>query len=48
MIFYGIDKDGDSFLGPQEVANAFLPRESQYAEILNIRGGIYGEEKNIS
>jgi len=47
MIFYGIDKNGDDFLDRQEVASAFMPREPQYAEILNERGGFYGDETDL-
>jgi hypothetical protein len=48
LIFHGNDKNGDGFLDRQEVANAFMPREPQYAEILNERGGSYGEEHDLS
>ena len=48
MIFYGIDKNGDDYMDRQEVANAFMPRERQYAEILNERGGFYGEEHDLA
>ena len=48
LIFHGTDKNGDGYLDRQEIANCFMPREPQYAEILNERGGFYGEERDLT
>ena len=44
IIFYKLDKDGDGFLNYTEVCNCFLPRENEYAVLINSRGGFYGGE----
>lgn len=35
MIFYSLDKDGDGYLDREEVKMCFMPREYEYAFILN-------------
>lgn len=46
IIFYKLDKDGDGFLNYSEVCDCFIPRESEYACLINSRGGFYGGETN--
>jgi Ca2+-binding EF-hand superfamily protein len=35
MIFFTLDKNGDGFLDRDETATSFMPREIEYAKILN-------------
>ena len=44
MIFFTLDKNGDGFLDRDETATSFMPREMEYAKILNERGGFHGKE----
>jgi Ca2+-binding EF-hand superfamily protein len=44
IIFYKLDKDGDGFLNYTEVCDCFLPREAEYAVLIQSRGGFYGGE----
>ena len=44
IIFYRLDKDGDGFLNYGEVCDCFLPREQEYAVLIQSRGGFYGGE----
>lgn len=46
IIFYRLDKDGDGVLNYQEICDAFIPRENEYAVLVNSRGGFYGAETN--
>lgn len=46
IIFYKLDKDGDGYLNYGEVCDCFVPRESEYAILINSRGGFYGGETN--
>lgn len=46
IIFYKLDKDGDGFLNYGEVCDCFIPREPEYACLINSRGGFYGGETN--
>ena len=42
IIFYKLDKDGDGVLSYSEICDCFVPREEEYANMLNTRGGFYG------
>jgi hypothetical protein len=44
IIFYKLDKDGDGVLNYSEVTDCFMPREAEYAVLINSRGGFYGGE----
>ena len=46
IIFYKLDKDGDGVLNYSEITDCFMPRESEYAVLINSRGGFYGEESD--
>ena len=46
MIFFTLDKNGDGVLDRDETAVAFVPREPEYARMLNERGGFHGRENN--
>ena len=39
-----LDRDGDGVLNYAEVCDCFIPRESEYATMINSRGGFYGGE----
>ena len=44
IIFYKLDRDGDGVLNYSEVCDCFIPREDEYASMINSRGGFYGDE----
>lgn len=44
ILFYKLDRDGDGVLNYSEVTDCFMPRENEYAVLINSRGGFYGEE----
>ena len=44
ILFYKLDKDGDGVLNYSEVCDCFVPREEEYAALINSRGGFYGDE----
>lgn len=44
ILFYKLDRDGDGVLNYAEVCDCFIPRESEYATMINSRGGFYGGE----
>ena len=44
ILFYKLDKDGDGLLTYSEVCDCFVPREEEYATLINSRGGFYGDE----
>ena len=44
ILFYKLDKDGDGVLSYSEVCDCFVPREEEYAALINSRGGFYGDE----
>ena len=44
ILFYKLDKDGDGVLNYSEVCDCFVPREEEYAAMINSRGGFYGDE----
>ena len=46
MLFRSVDKDGDGFWSYDELQYAFVPRENEYATLVNSRGGFYGTESN--
>ena len=46
IIFYKLDKDGDGLLSYSEVCDCFVPRENEYAVLINSRGGFYGAESD--
>lgn len=46
IIFYKLDKDADGYLNYGEVCDCFVPREPDYAFLINSRGGFYGGETN--
>lgn len=46
ILFYKLDKDGDGFLNYSEVCQCFLPRENEYAVLIQSRGGFYGGESS--
>ena len=46
IIFYKVDKDSDSFWSPEEMNQAFLPREKEYKALVDARGGFYGSEND--
>ena len=46
IIFYKLDKDGDGVLSYSEVCDCFVPRENEYAVLINSRGGFYGAESD--
>ena len=46
IIFYKLDKDGDGFLSSSEIFDCFVPRENEYAVLINSRGGFYGSESD--
>ena len=46
IIFYKLDKDGDGLLSYSEICDCFVPRENEYAVMVNARGGFYGSESN--
>lgn len=48
IIFYKLDKDGDGLLSYSEVCDCFVPRENEYAVLINSRGGFYGAESDPS
>ena len=48
IIFYKLDKDGDGVLSYSEVCDCFVPRENEYAVLVNSRGGFYGAESDPS
>lgn len=47
IIFYKVDKDGDGYWSYDELQQAFVPRENEYAVLVNSRGGFYGGESNL-
>jgi len=47
IIFYKVDKDGDGYWSYDELQQAFVPRENEYAMLVNSRGGFYGGESNL-
>jgi Ca2+-binding EF-hand superfamily protein len=47
IIFYKVDKDGDGYWSYDELQQAFVPRENEYAILVNSRGGFYGGESNL-
>jgi hypothetical protein len=47
IIFYKVDKDGDGFWSYEELQKAFVPRENEYAKLVNSRGGFYGGESDL-
>ena len=46
IIFYKVDKDGDGQWSYDELQQAFVPRENEYAKLVNSRGGFYGHESD--
>jgi len=46
IIFYKLDKDGDGLLSYSEICDCFVPREDEYAVMINSRGGFYGAESD--
>ena len=48
IIFYKLDKDGDGVLNYGEICDCFIPRENEYAVLINSRGGFYGTESEVS
>ena len=48
IIFYKLDKDGDGLLSYSEVCDCFVPRENEYAVMINSRGGFYGAESDAT
>ena len=46
IIFYKLDKDGDGVLSYSEICDCFVPRENDYAILINTRGGFYGAESD--
>ena len=46
IIFYKLDKDGDGVLNYSEICDCFVPRENEYAVLINARGGFYGAESD--
>ena len=48
IIFYKLDKDGDGILSYSEINSCFVPREDEYARMLNTRGGFYGTETDVT
>ena len=46
IIFYKVDKDGDSLWSFSELAEAFCPREHEYRSLVDSRGGFYGSESS--
>ena len=46
IIFYKLDKDGDGLLSYSEICDCFVPRENDYAILINTRGGFYGAESD--
>lgn len=46
IIFYKLDKDGDGLLSYSEICDCFVPRENEYAVLINSRGGFYGAESD--
>ena len=46
IIFYKLDKDGDGLLSYSEICDCFVPRENEYAVMINSRGGFYGAESD--
>lgn len=46
IIFYKLDKDGDGVLNYSEICDCFVPRENEYAVLINSRGGFYGSESD--
>ena len=48
IIFYKLDKDGDGLLNYSEVCDCFVPRENEYAVLINSRGGFYGAESDAT
>lgn len=46
IIFYKLDKDGDGLLSYSEICDCFVPRENEYAVLINSRGGFYGAESS--
>ena len=46
IIFYKLDKDGDGLLSYSEICYCFVPREQEYAVLINARGGFYGAESD--
>jgi hypothetical protein len=48
IIFYKLDKDGDGHLNYAEVCDCFMPREQEYATLIQSRGGFYGTETSIN
>jgi Ca2+-binding EF-hand superfamily protein len=47
MLFYAVDKDGDGYLNRDEMIDCFMPRQPEYASILNSRGGFHGRESDL-
>lgn len=47
IIFYKVDKDGDGHWSYDELQQAFVPRENEYAVLVNSRGGFYGAESDL-
>jgi hypothetical protein len=47
IIFYKVDKDSDGFWSFNEMQEAFVPREKQYASLVTTRGGFYGSEPDV-
>lgn len=47
IIFYKVDKDSDGQWRYEEIADAFVPREKEYAQLITSRGGFYGSEPDV-
>lgn len=48
IIFYKLDRDGDGFLNYNEITDCFVPRQNEYAKLINSRGGFYGAETDTT
>ena len=47
IIFYKVDKDSDGFWCFDELKEAFVSREQEYASLVTTRGGFYGSESDV-
>ena len=48
IVFYKLDKDGDGIISYGEMCDCFMPRENEYANMLNTRGGFHGGETDVN
>ena len=46
ILFYKLDRDGDGFINYSELSNAFIPKQHEYAVLIQSRQPYYGSHTN--